>query len=110
MRRADGKIDENDAVAVRFNDPSEIGKGKKYRGGIIVRVNAIAGSDASAASAAKITERLSSLRIPSGETLPCGSFRYVSSRSAEAKLSFEEPSAVESHLRSTRRSSGTVTR
>ena len=40
MRRADGKIDENDAVAVRFNDPSEIGKGKKYRGGIIVRVNA----------------------------------------------------------------------
>ena len=40
MRRADGKIDENDAVAVRFNDPSEIGKGKKYRGGVIVRVNA----------------------------------------------------------------------
>lgn len=40
LRRADGKIDENDAVAVRFNDPSEIGKGKKYRGGIIVRVNA----------------------------------------------------------------------
>ena len=39
-RRADGKIDENDAVAVRFDDPSEIGKGKKYRGGIIVRVNA----------------------------------------------------------------------
>ena len=25
---------------MRFNDPSEIGKGKKYRGGIIVRVNA----------------------------------------------------------------------
>ena len=40
MRRADGKIDENDAVAVRFDDPSEIGKGKEYRGGIIVRVNA----------------------------------------------------------------------
>ena len=40
MRRADGKIDENDAVAVRFNDPSEIGKGKKYRGGVIVRMNA----------------------------------------------------------------------
>ena len=40
MRRADGKIDENDAVAVRFDDPSEIGKGKKYRSGIIVRVNA----------------------------------------------------------------------
>ena len=40
MRRADGKIDENDAVAVRFDDPTEIGKGKKYRGGIIVRVNA----------------------------------------------------------------------
>ena len=40
LRRADGKIDENDAVAVRFDDPSEIGKGEKYRGGIIVRVNA----------------------------------------------------------------------
>ena len=40
MRRAAGKIDENDAVAVRLNDPSEIGKGKKYRGSIIVRVNA----------------------------------------------------------------------
>lgn len=40
MRRADGKIDENDAFAVHFDDPPEIGKGKKYRGGIIVRVNA----------------------------------------------------------------------
>ena len=110
MRRADGKIDENDAVAVRFNDPSEIGKGKKYRGGIIVRMNAdrrqrgkrgVCGKDNGAALIVEDPER---------ETLPCGSFRYVSSRSAEAKLSFEEPSAAESHLRSTRRSSGTVTR
>ena len=108
MRRADGKIDENDAVAVRFNDPSEIGKGKKYRGGIIVRVNAdrwqrgkrgICGEDN---GAALIVENPKRGNTALRELQVC--------IEPEAKLSFEELSAAESHLRSTRRSSGTVTR